>query len=1007
MNKNIMNGFEAKHSYFDEKYVVQIKNYISVYEKAINKNDIDAIIKNLNDLEVGFSNNLMDIILNKIGEDKDVRQYFFDEAFKYISDMQKNPKYEIDYKDDVKNHFYVLSQNIMRGFQYKIATVQSYTNQILEHISQTKKNIESKIEIDAIIFELKNLKSCFNKDLINIVLGKIVKNEDIKRYFFDSVLNDVSIINQEDVKKYLLKLSGKLNVMIDFNAVTWTLTSYANQIVNHISDLKRDFTKDDIDAIISELKKLKSGFNKDLIDKILEKIGGNEDIKRYFFDNALEFISIGSKNFDYEKENLDDIKKYLLECSGKYNIMIDFKAKDGILDKSYAEQVNGHIMGKKGLLSQEDSEAIFGFASDEKFQLNKEDIDAIFIDLKNKKAAFNKNLLQTVFDNIDDEMKTYFINQVIDYSKDPKEIIYGKEDLSNVFDFILNSKIEFNRKELFDAMVNNKTINEINKFVNLIEKLNIGFIDVNFIVDTLKKLDIKINFDLVTKIVEINPKNLDVLLDSAVKNEVYFDGNTLQKILDSNYDFSGKALFTAMSRNGQIKSLQDVIKFCDQAETKIESLDLWEIIYFLSSWTYEGEVLSGISNLINNADNAKDTLSLANWNFIISLIPDNYLSKNIKNKIADVNNAELVHINFYNIEEAEKSIDSIKLFYEKGVLNYLEDPEDRKKVFSFVIKQLKKSKMMDYMFSFIQPVEIDDKNKEYVDAMREIFDNTVPNFIDLAEKCMLRTLENKDSIGMFLNNLKLMLGEIKNIGSDKDKGNIETGLEIEAQDNKQDGQASVIENTKIRKATIEIVNKFVEVLKKCIEVNEGKDALADLNNLIPTLKEIIEINNIYQSEKPNLPYLIKKIQNLVARSEKILKDNPETLKIYKEFLDSIFNQAKENVNLVAGDNLINKIMAKNLISNVQKTVINDNGITKTLENVKGVNLSNGVKFLSHFMISRYTIVNIIVIVSIFTVGLPFTLLFGLGYFVNKTVIQPLRIKNEATKNSKNPNELSK
>lgn len=59
------------------------------------------------------------------------------------------------------------------------------------------------------------------------------------------------------------------------------------------------------------------------------------------------------------------------------------------------------------------------------------------------------------------------------------------------------------------------------------------------------------------------------------------------------------------------------------------------------------------------------------------------------------------------------------------------------------------------------------------------------------------------------------------------------------------------------------------------------------------------------------------------------------------------------------------------------------------------------------MISRYTTVNIIVIVLIFTVGLPFTLLFGLGYFVNKTVIQPLRIKNEATKNSKNPNELNK
>ena len=86
---------------------------------------------------------------------------------------------------------------------------------------------------------------------------------------------------------------------------------------------------------------------------------------------------------------------------------------------------------------------------------------------------------------------------------------------------------------------------------------------------------------------------------------------------------------------------------------------------------------------------------------------------------------------------------------------------------------------------------------------------------------------------------------------------------------------------------------------------------------------------------------------------------------------------------------------------------NDNGITKTLENVKGVNLLNGIKFLSHFMISRYRAVNITIA---FTIGLPFTFLFGLGYlgyFVNKTVIQPLRIKNEATKNSKNPNELSK
>ncbi|HGD0581601.1 hypothetical protein [Clostridium perfringens] len=716
------------------------------------------------------------------------------------------------------------------------------------YIKNESKKLDEKIkEVEEKIGNLNNTITKDEEDLLHLILGYLSRNgytSISSKYFYEISLEDIKpLLNSNELiytnkgTRYIdniFSVDFKEDLLIKLNLIDNNEFSEKNKLKKELSELKSK-RKNIFEKTLADLVKdsiIEINFDKNNLIKVLLMKGyineSYNDYISYFREGEInlrerEFIQCIKSNIaidsNYELINIDKIiaKLDIKELETKYILNI-------YLIKYWLEN-NDKIDTYKHIKILEHFKEINEFELDFLEKFSEFDISTYEILLK-KISINNKNLFKELcFNNKSDDFINLnfesFINQ---FTVD--EII--EQNINSVVnEYILNEENILN----LSSIQNNK-----NKFIDLIQKLDIKFKSLNFETSKTEETSIKEINSIINKqnLYDINRSMIDY---------IYNLNNKIQ-LFESNISYS-------MIKDSNNKYMQKYIS--DNINTYIKNVFLKENFNLSPSIIndkYPDEKIEYIIELLNLVDLNEDLLEeiIKKREFIID-------------DFTEITNKKAIDILLFNNRISINWDNLIFYFNNNGLDNYLIDCLNSKTN----IKKLKN---------------------------QSISEETITNCFDLKYKILLEERISNESIKSLKNLFHTPIEDINlsNISEERLKNLIELDiLSLTPQ---------IYDNIAEKKESILLVEKNIEQF--IIDKKNYKYILFDsevkyiLESKNISIEQKLRFLSILNDKELNLA------ENYKFIGEFVLKKNiPELFELEEEIIKLYFEELKENANTMS------------------------------------------------------------------------------------------------------------
>ncbi|EPB8176969.1 hypothetical protein ACRTAQ_002906 [Clostridium perfringens] len=716
------------------------------------------------------------------------------------------------------------------------------------YIKNESKKLDKKIkEIEEKIGNLNNAITKDEEDLLNLILGYLSRNgytSILNKYFYDISLEDIKPLLNSN--QYIYTNKGHMysdNIFSDdfkedllrkLNLIANNEFSEKNKLKKELSELKSQ-RKNIFEKTLADLIKdsiIEINFDKNNLIKVLLMKGyineSYNDYISYFREGEInlrerEFIQCIKSNIaidsNYELVNIDKIiaKLDIKELETKYILNI-------YLIKYWLEN-NDKIDTYKHIKILEHFKEINEFELDFLEKFSEFNISTYEILLK-KISINNKNLFKALcFNNRSDDFINLnfesFINQ---FTVD--EII--EQNINSVVnEYILNEENILN----LSSIQNNK-----NKFIDLIQKLDIKFKSLNFETSKTEETSIKEINSIINKqnLYDINRSMIDYI----------YNLNNKIRLFESNISYS-------MIKDSNNKYMQKYIS--DNINTYIKNVFLKENFNLSPSIIkdkYPDEKIEYIIELLNLVDLNEDLLEeiIKKREFIID-------------DFTEITNKKAIDILLFNNRISINWDNLIFYFNNNGLDNYLIDCLNSKTN----IKKLKN---------------------------QSISEETITNCFDLKYKILLEERISNESIKSLKNLFHTPIEDINlsNVSEERLKNLIELDiLSLTPQ---------IYDNIAEKKESILLVEKNIEQF--IIDKKNYKYILFDsevkyiLESKNISIEQKLRFLSILNDKELNLAENYKFIGKFVLK-----KNIPELFELEEEIIKLYFEELKENANTMS------------------------------------------------------------------------------------------------------------